>query len=551
MISRRLRSIGALLIASTIAATAQQESDSTGDVALRGRIVLEHDLYQLSADPGDVIAARRPPSLLRLIFNPVVSVGGISIPFDLMLTVPESATRGGAGESLADFVTNPANSIGIAPSMDWATLSLGSHSPRLSALSGGDVTLFGVGTELSPGAFRLVASAGSIGQPGGFARHALMGRVAYAPDGGQIGINLVRVRDDAGSLSEPGPAMPAESFTATLDASATIGPVVARGEFAGSLFTRNMLASKIDGAPDELNALVRQRLSSRADIAGTLSLGIERDEWGATLSGEYIGAGYRTLAYPWMESDRLDVTLASRATLLDNALDLAGTIGFRRNDLSQTEGAQTAQVLGSLDANIRAGDLLSVNAQYANYGLRNRFENDTLRVETVSHTASVSPTLTLATAPITHVLSASAAINDYIDHNLITGRDASNHTVSLSASYSGALTELPLDFSLCASTMTNALAIGDVTTSSGSIGLGTRLFGELLRLDVAALLSRSALGAETPDEGVGVELRAAWRATASLDVTARGSITDYTYGGARTGSTFVERFLRTSLEWRF
>jgi hypothetical protein len=201
---RRLQTLGLMLIASTIAASSQESADSTQGPTIHGRVALEHDLYDISAIPGGSSDARRPASLLRLILNPVVTVGAVSIPFDLVLSVPESATRGGAGTKIGDYVTNPANAIGVAPRMGWAALNLGTHTPRLSTLSGGDVALFGVGADLAPGDFRFVASAGTIGQPGGFDRHAIMGRVAYAPEGGAIGINAVRVRDDGGTLPSPG-----------------------------------------------------------------------------------------------------------------------------------------------------------------------------------------------------------------------------------------------------------------------------------------------------------------------------------------------------------
>jgi hypothetical protein len=575
-----------LVSMTTVRIVAQEQQSG---VTLSGNVSLGYDLYDLDATAGSTMTARRPSSLLRLLINPTISFGeSFSLPFSFIITIPETTTMLSkpASPGFMDFLQNPANSLSMAPKFGWAQFKLGSQTPQMSELSGGDIQIFGFGMDLTPGSFRIAASAGTVGRSvaadtvhqirGEYARQAYMGKIAYVDGQTEIGLNVVRIRDDGASiptltssltfhpdsanpsLSEtidtrhPLMPLPEESLTATLNVRVPIADGLrVRGEVGGSLFTRDMTADKIAEPISAIEPLMAQHLSTRADVAGKAAIDVKQQSWGVSLSSTYIGVGYRTLAYPWMQADRLDVTIAPHVELLDDNLSLSGSFGWRQNNLSALEETTTSQLLGSLNIDARIGDVLAINGQYSNYGLRTPVKNDTLRVETVAQSLSLTPTVTLVSDDIMHVLTASAAIDDYSDYNPITGADGSNRTKSVMGMYSASLTAIPLTADISGSWLLNQLNVGDLTITSASLGAGYKLFDGNVTLGANGSVTRTALGTDSPDEGVTLRLNGTWRITKSLRLRADASTTSHHYGDSRPGASFRENLLRTSVQWQW
>lgn len=586
---RRQFIVCVLLLLVIAAAELRSQEDSSSVITISGSTAIESDFYSLSSTPNNAVPTRRPSSLVRLTVSPTVTVGDVlTLPLEFSMTFPETTTLFPipAATSIGDFIQNPANRFGIAPKFGWAQFKLGTHTPQLSEFSGGDIQLFGAGVDLSPGNFRIIASAGTVGRrvltdtaagnKGEFARYAYMGKLAYVDSLTEIGLNVVRVRDDGASipvvtksrviqpdgvdptildtLIERDPLMPVpeESFTATLN---TRFPIIkgirVAAEVASSLFTRDMESQIISEPISAIKPLMTQRLATRADLAGNLALVMEQETWGMSLKSTYVGPGYHTLAYPWMESDKLDITMEPRLTLFDDALRASGTVGWRRNNLSAQEEATTTQLLGSATIDARLGDALSVNGQYANYGIRTPMRNDTFRVETVSQSFSVTPVLVLPTQNLTHVITASVGFDTYTDLNPVSGGDGRSRTRSLSTSYSASLTSIPLSLDFSGSWLVNQVSIGEMEITGLGIDAGYRLFDGKMTLGASGQLTQTALGNASPDSDLSLRLTGNWRITKSLQLQAQASTISYRYGDSRPGVSFRENLLRTSLQWQW
>lgn len=540
--------------------------DTTGDVSIRGVFSLDVNTYGMSS-PSEYVPARRPTSLLRLRFEPTIAIGAFSLPLNLAFTIPESATRlaAGTGGELANLVRSPGNTFSAEPSFGATRLHLGTQSPSLSKLSGGDLQVFGAGVDVTAAGVRLAASAGLVGRPaavdttlggrGAFERHAYAGRLAYAGDATEVGLNVVRVADAPSSLAAPTGAslefrrlipMPEESLTAALDAQFRIGSSFRiEAEAGASMYTRDMSAQAIPGSSEPLPL---QRLSTRADGAGRIELAMVGSSWGVALGSTYVGPGYRTLARQWLEADRLDLTLSPRVELFDERLALSGTFGWRRNNLAATEEATTSQPLASINADARISESISLGAQYSNHGVRTPMRNDTLRVETVSQSLLLAPTITLASQDVTHVIALAASLDDYTDHNPITGRDGSNRIRSANAMYAATLAGLPVSADLSGSWLVNQIAAGDLTVATASLGAGARLLGGTVLLGARATLTRSWLDDAAADDGLTLRLTANWRVIDALRLRLDASTTGYTYASR---AAFREHLLRTSLQFEW
>ncbi|MEO5929583.1 MAG: hypothetical protein ABIR47_06600 [Candidatus Kapaibacterium sp.] len=563
--------------------------EEPGLVKAAGSATITGDFYDFTAGGSPPVATRRPPSLIRLIITPTITLGGrVDLPFNIVLSSRETSTITPPvhDASLTQFLLNQANSFGISPKFGWAQFNLGSHTPKFSELSIGDAQLFGIGADLRPGKFHLAVSAGVAQRAvqtdtvaltrGAYARHIYAATVGYGTEESEVALNVVRARDDPASIRElqsplivapdsadpsyrdttyaRNPLMPTpqEGFVATLSARIPIAEGLNVAAEAGAgLFTRDMYSADIGERAATLNTLVRQRISSRADGAGKISMALKKESWGVDVTALYIGPGYVTLGYPYMQADRLEFTVAPTALLFDSVLTVTGTFGHRTSNLAQSSGATTRQILISANIDARIAEGLTLATAYSNFGLTTDVSNDTFRIRSIAQSFSLTPTWALPTDAIVHTITASFALDDYNDLNPITGAQSSNRTRTMLGSYAAAFLKIPLTASATGTYLTNDLAIGALTVQSVSFGLGYRLFNGAVAPGLTITYTRSQPADATTDSELGIRLSAIWRITPRLRLNVAASANDYTYGSSHSGGSFRENLLRTALGWQF
>lgn len=550
-------------------AIASAQQDSPQAFRLSGGVTLTGDVYEFTSTPDGAERPRRPASLFRLIFNPTIIIGDkVTLPFNIMLSSRETnvVTPNAKNSSFLQFIQNPMNNIGFlsfSPKIDWAQAYIGTHVPMYSELSTGDEQVFGLGIDLTPGKFRFAVSAGTSqraiepdsvnGIRGAYARHLYAAKIGYGTEQSFIHLNLVRAKDSPSSVVRvPEGVKPQEGLVFSTNFRVAVTDAFSvTGEAAGSAFTRDMSADDVTSDSPVPSSLFRQRVSTRTDYAGSLALEYAESLWGIKLSSRYIGAGYATLAFPYLQPDRLDFQLAPRIKLFDRMLNLSGSVGQRVNNLSNTSGATTTQFIGS--ANILAvfSDAFTVTARYANFGIRNNLTNDTLKLETVSNSLSLSPSYTLMTESAVHSFTASYSIDVFDDLNVISGAQSSNNTQTYMLVYATSFTTNPFSFSVTGSRMTNDLPLSKLLLYSASLSASYRFFEGALVPSLLATWSNNALGDFTADRQLLLRLSMQWNATSAIAVNLAVSRNDYRYGSSRPGVSFEESFLESSVSWRF
>ncbi len=581
--------ISLLIVSKTYAQEANSDSPF---VSVSGSVTLTSDFYNYTSSPGGSQAGRRPPSLYRLIFSPVLKFGDIiSLPFNIIITTPETntITPSVSNPTFAQFLQNPANSLGFSsftPRIGWAEFSLGSHSPSYSSLSAGDQQLFGGGFNLKPGNFQVAASYGvaqravepdtSKNINGTYRRDMYMGRLAFGKtDGALFGVNLVRVKDDQRSLHNTvvsiTPSHPLESDSSVIIPADTVrmraeeGYVssadliftIAEGmsfntEIALSSFTRDISSPEKEISGNPLSFAQTTRTSTRADIAGSAAFNIKQKIWGLTLSGLYIGAGYVPVGYTFMQSDRLEFKVAPSVRLFENKLSLSGSIGNRINNLSETKGETMTQLIGSVNMNADISDAFNLSAQYSNFGIRNNQTLDTLKIENVSQSLSIDPTLTLQQEDMTHTISAGLSIDEYKDYNIVSGAQSSNDTRTALGSYTVSLIKIPLTVNLLGSYMENRITSGNLIIRSIGTTIGYSFFDNKLvpSFSLSALGNSSA--ASPTDKQFIYKLAARWNATKAVQFTGSIGNNNNTYGNPiPKGSSFNETLIQLAVSTQF
>lgn len=472
------------------------QTNGTGDFHIRGALTLTGDIYTFQSD-SSIFRPQRPLNLWRLIFTPTIQFSEqIVLPFNIVLSSIETneTTPRTGGSSFMQFLLSPVNNIGLAsfsPQIGWAKFYLGSHVPQYSNLSAGDYQIFGAGVDLRPGKFRFSSSAGIVqraiepdsqkGIPGTYSRWIYMTKIGYGVDEGSfMDLNIVRLRDDPASISKRPEYLRAEegllistNFRAPVDEHISF-----TGEIGTSAFTRDMTASNINEEYALLSPFIHQRISTRVDYAGEFFVHANYPVWGVKGGVTYISPGYVALGYPYLQSDRLEFLLSPSVRLFENSLNIDASLGHRADNLLETAGTTTTQIIGSVNVFTTPIDELSISMSYSNFGVRNNQSLDTLRIQNVAQSISISPSYSIPTSDINHLISASALFDIYDEYNTITRSTNSNRTQSFSAFYSASFLSIPLSANVSLQHFKNDAAAFGTEINSITLG-GSYRFPEL------------------------------------------------------------------------
>lgn len=533
-------------------------------IRLSGTIMLSAELYTMSASPSGSVTPRRPSSLARLVATPTLQIGDIVLPVTLVLSSRQtnSVTPTLPSENVLQWLQNPLNTVSFSPRWKWAQFHIGTYTPRYSALSTGNLSAFGAGFDFQPGRVRVAAFGGVVQravQPdssrqsvGAYERWLYAARLGIGTQNSGVGITAVRSVDKQSSLQrDPVGITPQEGILAALDFAVEPAPgLQIKGEGAASVYTRNMRANKTEKSNIEfLQSLITLRESSRIDGAAAMSVAYTSAEWGATLAAKYLGDGFVPLGYAYMQTDRIEVTLAPRLLLLDRRVSLTGSMGYRKNNLSQT-GLQTSlQLIGSVNASAQVSENFFLSGTYANYGIRSTVRNDTLRYEMISQSASVTPVYTFVTPVGQHSVTLAFSLDDVTDVQALTGVQNHSNTYSALLNYALTLASFPLTSTVTLNGLRSQQALG-TTLFTTAVGASYRMENDVFRPSLRVGFTRVAIGSGDADSQVQLRAAVAWKLLPSTVLNVSSSLNLYRYGAAQTREQFQESFLQTSVSTR-
>lgn len=423
-------------------------------IKVSGGVTLSGDFYA-----ADGIEARRPTSNLMAIARVNIALfEQINLPFEAFIGTNQSGFR------------QPFNQIGISPTFfNWLTLHAGWFSMRFSDLTFGDIRMLGGGVELRPGNFRLSALYGSTNQAvpydvsmsgtavaGAFTsyqRPVIGVKLGYGDENiAFFNIQAVRVSDDTTSLQTPANAdlsrlaKPQENtvFSTTFGFGAFDGKLRFTAEIAGSAFsadTRSVsLAQLTTTSTFQLPAIPSEiftpRLSSQIDAAAKATLTIApTQDFSVALGGQYVGPGFVSLGYAQLQNDVLDGTISPSLRLFNGGLSVRGTVGVRVNNLIANRTAPLQRLIASGSVSIQPVQAFGLDVQYSNYGLRSTPRNDTLRIENVSQSLTISPRVNFEAFGGVSGIFGSYSLNNVDDLNVLTRQTNTNQTQSAMLSW--------------------------------------------------------------------------------------------------------------------
>jgi len=310
--------------------------------------------------------ARRPDQTVRAYLSPSVSWMGLTIGGTLLWSTED------------EFTAQSVNRFYLHPRWGWGELHAGDYVPTLSRFTAAAVRVRGGGFALTPGRFRLAATAGRASEPSDLSpfdaapsRTLYAGLIGYgAPDRTFVEISALRAVDRAAgadTLSTP----PQENLVGAAALGLAAGPLRLKGEWSTALFTRDTRASALDslGQPEWTTSLFTPRISSRYDHAWTGEIRLVLA--GGSIGGrvEQVGPGYTTLGNPYLPNDYRDVRGFAQARLLRGRLSVSASGGVRRDNLATDKRATTYRRTGQLSVTHVAGALLVSSATVLLNGL--------------------------------------------------------------------------------------------------------------------------------------------------------------------------------------
>lgn len=536
---------------------------------LVGNIGLYGDFYSMESDTPGAVAARRPNSMERLVVNSTITYGKFSMPISMMLSggqysvvlphLPEG--------NLIDYIKNPMNRIGIAPKYKWAQLLLGTQVPQYSELSVGDLPVFGAGINLTPGKFRFSAFAGTSqlaidesttkNIKGVYARNIFSAKIGYGKeDGTHFYIISSIMKDDTNSLkTKPVNTLPQKGILSSIDYKLKIGKQYAiKGEIAGSAFTRDIRSKPISFANmpiDIPSEIFKIQESSRFDYATVLSIVKEGKIFNLKLSGKYIGDGFVPLGFPFMQTDRLEVSIDPGFNLLKNKIQFSGSIGTRYNNLSGARASTTRQTIGFANLNWQFTESFSLATSFSNFSFRNSLRNDTFRIDMVTLSWSASPTYIFTTPNNMHIFTVMYAQNTFADYNTISGALSNNDSRNASASYLLSKVKNPLSISTILSYFDNNTSFGLLTTNAANLTLSYKFLDKKLSTSSGITYSDNSVNSLASGSQIVTVLGMKYTLKKKTDFSVNGSINLYKYGADRPGISYRENLLRTSITYKF
>ncbi|HRI24390.1 MAG TPA: hypothetical protein PLZ45_06915 [Ferruginibacter sp.] len=421
-----------------------------------GSMGISYEGYGLNQRPqaSNIFSPRAPWHQGRLDLNPVFNFGNwLSIPVNINITLTPTNFAGpwsgfkqnGAKQSFLQWLTNPANNLGISPHFKWGDVLLGTQYVKYSDFSTGDIGIFGAGFDIHPKRFILKFFTGASQQGidylppdinGSYLRNHWMMQVGMEKEGRyKLAFNLAKVKDRESSVSSPPlTQQPEESFTMSLLADAyTKNGWYIQSEWAQSYYTSDLTQPGMD--KPSLLPFIKAKTSTTKDNAIQVSVG-KKGQWvDAGIIIKYVGAGFKTAGYPMLQNDYIDAVFNTRITAIKSKLNFTGSIGQRTNNQSNTS-IKSKQFIANTNFSYKFSEKWSITVTYNNTGFRAGSSTAIYGVRNVSNNIVVNPAWTFFNKrkTVSHLLSLTYNFSKYKEELLITPfsiTDNNTHNITL------------------------------------------------------------------------------------------------------------------------
>jgi hypothetical protein len=553
-----------------------------------GTAGVSYEGYGLTTNPGtpSFYTARRPWNVVRFNFNPTMSFGNFKIPFNFNFSPSRfnfAAPPFGFGslpgfprQTIGQWLSNPINNFGVNPTYKWAELQLGTQYLKYSDLSTGDIGAFGYGFSLKPGKYRFKFFRGvsqqafqpftpMSGTPvfvGAYQRKITMGQIGLEEDGKYFaGFNIVKTTDVNSSIPSPYilppnlTPLPTNNFIVSFNTKfTTSNGWYGQAELATTLTNRDVRAAG-PGLVKDFKPFINTNSSAYKDHAVQAGFGKKTSDWDLGVSMKWLGAGYNTLGYPFVQNDRMEYTVNTRFNAFKKKTNVVASIGQRWGNWS-IPGSRTMQIIANVNMFTQFNEHFSVNANYNNFGF-----NALGGLRNVGNDLGINPTYTWTTTKMSNLISFNYNWSKYKEITSSIPFLTTNNTHTALLMYAPSFFNKPNlspDFSAMYFSNISSLPT-NMKILSVSSSLGWAIPKKKINLRGQLMYNITTIAPSTPSKNLLATLGADVKLTKKLSWNTSLTGNLFKYGNELSppgpasliGATFLESTMRTSLQYRF
>ena len=545
-------------------------SQSTDFFNFSGRLGLFYDFYDATAKNYETFRPRYPNNLGRFSAHATLSAGQyFSMPIGIDLSLGQTTYHLPQipEERLIDYVRNPRNNIHINPRYKWAQAWLGTQTPTFSALTTGDIPVFGAGLELNPGKFIFSAHYGTSqiainANPleniaGAYRQRILASRLGYGQtDGTHLMLNFVRLKDDIYSVEQqPLGLQPKEGIVLSPVLQIKLSPTLTfTTETAASAFTRDLLGPGVfvenDFTPIAENFL-EVNGSTYTDFSNISSIDWRTDALGLGFEVRYIGPGFEPVGFRAMERDIIDYNVKSNFKLFQNKVIVNGTTGIRTNNLQNTTAESTRRFIANINLFAQVSDAFSFNSSYSNFGFRNNVLFDTLKVEMIQNMFTISPSLQLQGETATHIIGVGTTFQFFDEFNVFTGDFNTTQSMSFTGNYNIVFKSMPLNLGFMGMYLENTTPMTELSLYNIRLMARYRFLDKKLTPRIMFSYTGVQRNEHTADQRIQMQLNKSYKVTEAIEVRAVYNLSNYAYGSFRPEAKTTEHRVSLAVQQRF
>ncbi|MBL0055303.1 MAG: hypothetical protein IPP31_03755 [Chitinophagaceae bacterium] len=541
-------------------------------VEVSGTAGISYEGYGLSRRPSGWLgySPRKPWNQVRFNFTPTFKFGkNFSLPFNFnFAAIPTNFAGPYAGlakQNFGQFITNPMNNFGLNPKYKWAELQLGTQYLKYSELSTGDIGVFGAGFDLRPGVYRIKFFTGIsqqgvnffAGPPsvtGAYKRQNWMFQLGAEKEGKYlVALNFAKGKDVASSSAPPPLTVrPQEGFVMSL-----VGDVYfkkgwyVKTEGSRSTFTKD-ITTPYNPLIDDFKPFIRARTSTVTDYAVQATMGKKSANFDIGLTTKYLGAGFQTTGYPYLQPDRLDYTVNTRFNAWKKKINVVASVGQRVNNVSNT-ALKAKQFIGNLNWYTQFNDHWSLNVNYNNFGFQSAGGINPYGIKNVSNDLGVNPTFTWMNTKMMHLLSMSYNYSKYDERDVITGLTTSNNTHMVLLTYVPTYLTKDLSPDFSAMYFYNDVPAAKISLFTLSAGLAMPAAKNKLRLRGQLQYTLGKLNSFSSNNNLIASCNVDVKIGKKLTWTSFMSTNYFKYGNEITpnNANYLESNVRTGFQYRF
>jgi hypothetical protein len=402
------------------------------------------------------------------------------------------------------------NFVGISPRYKWITAHIGSRNMTMSPFTYAGTTFFGGGLELMPEDFiikgkicygRLVKAVpvgdtlSPVVQIPVYERWGGAGMITIGTQSNNVDIIFFKGKDREVSLNGTDSTIkvkPEENVVLGLNTKQKIGEhLLFVMEYGFSAYTRDTRQPDVvyDGYTylNNLGGLFRPKASSYFAQALNIKAAYQSDLFTVGVAFQRIDPNYQTMGALYMTNNIQNIEVNATTKLLQNKINIAGDIGYQRNNLDHSAAATDKRFIGNLSFSYAITDELNTSFNFSNYNTSTDavqvLVKDSIKNAQINNNLSINASYAIHGKALQHSFDLSVVIQSVntINNEFTQIESMDNQMNGVNVGYRLGFTRYDLSIGINASANQNKMATSNDLMNSAGITLNKSFLKKKLR----------------------------------------------------------------------